>query len=308
MDLAMITFEQVGILFLLIFAGFIAVKTGAIKPEGRKVLSDLLVYLIMPCMILNSYFMELNQEMLKNLFLSFGLSTMLLLLAVVVSILLTLRKRDENKKIVRFACTFSNAGYMGIPLIQALYGTEGTFYASAFLTMFNILLWTVGCAMVNDKVKAKDILKSIASTPVLYGVVLGLVIYLLQIPVPNFIVQPVAAIGNMNTPISMIIIGMIIAGSNMKFIVTNKDIWFTIVVRMLLIPAISVALFYLLGFDGMTAKVVLIQAACPTAAITSVFAIRYGHSEDIAAGSVVLTTLCSIVTLPLLAMLLQLFI
>ena len=141
--------------------------------------------------------MELNQEMLKNLFLSFGLSTMLLLLAVVVSILLTLRKRDENKKIVRFACTFSNAGYMGIPLIQALYGTEGTFYASAFLTMFNILLWTVGCAMVNDKVKAKDILKSIASTPVLYGVVLGLVIYLLQIPVPNFIVQPVASITSM---------------------------------------------------------------------------------------------------------------
>lgn len=308
MELAMITFEQVGILFLLIFAGFLAVKTGAIKPEGRKVLSDLLVYLIMPCMILNSYFMELNSEMMWNLFLSFGLSTILLVLAIVVSVWATLRRKDENKKIIRFACSFSNAGYMGIPLIQALYGTEGTFYASAFLTMFNIMLWTVGCVMVNDKVKPKEIIKSILSTPVLYGVVLGLVIYLGQIPVPNFIVQPVAAIGNMNTPISMLIIGMIIAGSNMKFIVTSRDIWFTIAFRMILIPAISVALFYLLGFGGMTAKVVLIQAACPTAAITSVFAIRYGHNENIAAGAVVLTTLVSIVTLPLLAMLLQLFI
>lgn len=308
MELAMITFEQVGILFLLIFAGFIAVKTGAIKPEGRKVLSDLLVYLIMPCMILNSYFMEMNAEMLSNLLLSFGLSTVLLLLAVVISFLVTLRRTDENKKIVRFACTFSNAGYMGIPLIQALYGTEGTFYASAFLTMFNIILWTIGCVMVNDKVKPKEIVKSILSTPVLYGVVLGIVIYLCQIPVPNFIVQPVAAIGNMNTPISMLIIGMIIAGSNMKVMITNKDIWFTIVMRMILIPAISVALFWLLGLNGMTVKVVLIQAACPTAAITSVFAIRYGHSEEIAAGAVVMTTLCSIVTLPLLAMLLQMFI
>ncbi len=307
MELAMITFEQVGILFLLIFAGFIAVKTGAIKPEGRKVLSDLLVYLIMPCMILNSYFMELDAQMLSNLLLSFGLSTGLLLLAVLLSVLVTMHRKDDNKKIICFACTFSNAGYMGIPLIQALYGTEGTFYASAFLTMFNIVLWTIGCIMVNDKVRVKDILKSIASTPVLYAVVLGLVIYLCQIPVPNFIVQPVASIGNMNTPISMLIIGMIIAGSNMKAIVVNKDIWFTILMRMILIPAISVALFYLLGLSGMTVKVVLIQAACPTAAITSVFAIRYGHSEEIAAGAVVLTTLCSIVTLPLLAMLLQMF-
>lgn len=308
MDLAMITFEQVGILFLLIFAGFIAAKTGAVKAEGRKVLSDLLVYLIMPCMILNSYFMELDKTMLRNLILSFGLSTMLLGLAVILSIVFTLRRTDENKKIVRFACTFSNAGYMGIPLIQALYGTEGTFYASAFLTMFNVVLWTVGCIMAGDKVKPKEVAKSILSTPVLYGVVLGLIIYLMQIPVPNFIVSPVASIGNMNTPISMIIIGMIIAGSNMKFIVTNKDIWFTIAVRMIVIPAISVALFYLLGFSGMTAKVVLIQAACPTAAITSVFAIRYGHNENVAAGAVVLTTLVSIVTLPLLAMLLQMFI
>ena len=162
--------------------------------------------------------------------------------------------------------------------------------------------------MAGDKVKPKEVAKSILSTPVLYGVVLGLIIYLMQIPVPNFIVSPVASIGNMNTPISMIIIGMIIAGSNMKFIVTNKDIWFTIAVRMIVIPAISVALFYLLGFSGMTAKVVLIQAACPTAAITSVFAIRYGHNENVAAGAVVLTTLVSIVTLPLLAMLLQMFI
>jgi len=308
MDLALITFEQVGILFLLLFAGFIAVKTGAIKPEGRKVLSDLLVYLIMPCMILNSYFMELKKEMLSNLLLSFGLSTFLLLLAVAVSILVTARRKDENKKIIRFACTFSNAGYMGIPLIQALYGTEGTFYASAFLTMFNIILWTIGCIMVGDKVKPKDVAKSILSTPVLYGVVLGLIIYLCQIPVPNFIMQPVASIGNMNTPVSMIIIGMIMAGSNMKAIVGNKDIWFTIAVRMVLIPVISVGIFYLFGLSGMTAKVVLIQAACPTAAITSVFSIRYGHDEQVAAGCVVLTTLVSIVTLPLLAMLLQTFI
>ena len=308
MELALITFEQVGILFLLIFAGFVAAKTGAVKKEGRKVLSDLLVYLIMPCMILNSYFMELDKEMLHNLFLSFGLSTLLLVLAVILSVLFTVRRTDTNKKIVRFACTFSNAGYMGIPLISALYGTEGTFYASAFLTMFNVMLWTVGCIMVGDKVKSKEVAKSILSTPVLYGVVLGLVVYLTQIPVPNFIASPIASIGNMNTPISMIIIGMIIAGSNMKFIVANKDIWFTIAVRMIVIPAISVALFWLFGLSGMTAKVVLIQAACPTAAITSVFAIRYGHDENVAAGAVVLTTLVSIVTLPLLAMLLQMFI
>lgn len=254
---------------------------------------------------MNSYFAELDEEVMHNLFLSFGFSTLLLVLAVVISIVLTARLKTDSKKILRFAWSFSNAGYMGFPLIQALYGAEGMLYASAFITMFNVMVWTIGCIMVSDKVRPKEIIKSIASTPVLYAVVIGLVIYLFQIPMPNMIQQPIAAIGNMNTPISMMIIGMIIAGSNLKYIVTNKYIWFTIAARMILIPAISVALLYLLGARGMLASVVLIQAACPTAAITSVFAIQHKHDENLAAGAVVLTTLFSIVTLPLLAMLLQ---
>lgn len=305
MELALITFEQVCILFLIILSGFVAAKTGVIKEEGKKVLSNLLVYLIMPGMILNSYMTKFDSEKFSNLMRSFGLSTFLLAFALAFSFLLLWKSKSKNKKILWFACSFSNAGYMGFPLIQALYGDEGMLYASAFITMFNVTLWTIGFIMMSNTVSVKQVVKKIASTPVLYAVVVGLVIYLFQIPVPNVIKQPIASIGNMNTPISMLIIGIVIAGSNLKKILANREIWLVIAIRLIVIPAISFGIFYLLGFGGMVASVVLIQAACPTAAITSVFAIQFGHDEDTAAGSVVMTTFCSIFSLTILAMLLQ---
>lgn len=306
MNLAVITFEQVCMLFLLIAIGFVCAKTGVIQAEGKKVLSNLLVYIIVPGMVINAYMTEYDPEILPNLLLSYGLSLIALVLASVLSILFTKKIKSNNRAILRFGCAFSNAGYMGFPLIQALYGAEGLMYASAFITLFNIWVWTVGYSMVSGTAKLKDVLKSIAKNPVIYSVIIGLLIYMLQIPVPNVLRQPIALVGNMNTPISMIIVGIIIAGSNLKRIVVNREIWYTFLVRMLIIPAVSFGLFYLLGVSGMVANVVLIQASCPTAAITSVFAVQFRHDEETAAGAVILTTLLSVLTLPVMAMLLQL--
>lgn len=306
MNLAMITFEQVCMLFLLIFIGFVCAKSGVIKPEGKKILSNLLVYIIVPGMVINAYMTEYDPEILPNLLLSYGLSFIALILASVLSVLFTRGIKSNNRAILRFGCAFSNAGYMGFPLIQALYGAEGLMYASAFITLFNIMVWTVGYSMVSGTAKPKEVLKTIAKNPVIYSVVIGLLIYMLQIPVPNVLKQPIALVGNMNTPISMIIVGIIIAGSNLKHIVVNKEIWYTFLVRMLLIPAITFGLFFLLGVSGMVTNVVVIQASCPTAAITSVFAVQFGHDEETAAGAVILTTLLSVLTLPVMVMLLQL--
>lgn len=155
MELAVITAKQVAVLLLLIFAGFACVKTGAVKIEAKKAFSDLLLYLIVPAMVINSYLTEFDPKVLQNLLQSFALSTVLLLLGLVITFLLTLRiDKEKNTPILRFACIFSNAAYMGFPLIQALFGAEGLLYASAYVTVFNILLWTVGYAMVSGKVRS----------------------------------------------------------------------------------------------------------------------------------------------------------
>ena len=303
MQLAVITAKQVAELFLLIFAGFASVKTAAVKIEAKKAFSDLLIYLIVPAMVINSYLTEFDPKVLQNLLQSFALSAALLLLGLVITFLLTLRTgKEKNTPILRFACIFSNAAYMGFPLIQALFGAEGLLYASAYVTMFNILLWTVGYAMVSGKARPREVLHSILTTPVLWSVLLGLTLYLCRVNVPGLIRQPLQLVGNMNTPLSMVITGMLIAGSKPEKLLGNRDIFRIILIRMLLIPLASFLLFRLLGVQGMAAEVVLLLEACPCAAITSVFAVQFGYDEDLAAGSVVITTFISIMVLPLCAM------
>lgn len=305
MDLALITLEQVSILFILILTGFVCGKTGVVTADGKKVLSNLLVTVIMPAMVLNSYLSEFNPEVLSNLLLAFGLSTIAILLAMAVSFLLTLKMKSKNRTVIRFACSFSNAAYMGFPLIQALFGAEGMIYASAFVTMFNVIVWSVGYAMMSGEVKPREVLKSVGKNPVTYAVLLGLLFYLGRVPVPSVIQEPVRLVGSMTTPLSMMIIGVMIAGSRITSVLGNREVWFTVVTRLVLIPAVTFGLFSLLGAGGIVGSVILIQAACPTAATTSVLAIQFHHDETVGAGTVVLSTICSIVTLTVFAMLLQ---
>ena len=302
MELAMITAQQVAVLFLLIGTGALAVKTGVLKLENKQALSNLLVYIVVPAMIVNSYRMEFSAEILRNLLAAFGMSILAVLVGTVITLALTHNKKGSRLPIFRFACIFSNAAYMGFPLISALFGSEGLLYASAYVTVFNILLWTMGYGFVSGSSDPKEVVRSLVRTPVLYAIVVGLAIYLLQIPLPTLITQPLELLAGVNTPLSMLITGMLIAAGDVRSIVTDKHIWKLAAVRMLLIPAVCLTVFGLVGFHGMAAQVVVLLECCPAAAITSVFAVQFGHDEHFAAGSVVLTTLLSIITLPLCAL------
>ena len=306
MELALICAQQVVVLFLLMATGTVAVKTGVLKPENKQALSNLLVYLVVPAMILNSYRMEFSAEILRNLLAAFGMSVLAICIGTVITLVLTARRKDSRAPIFRFATVFSNAAYMGFPLISALFGAEGMLYASAYVTVFNILLWTMGYGMVSGSANARDVARNLLRTPVFYALVAGLAIYFFQIPIPRLIAQPIELLAGMNTPLSMLITGMLLAASDLKAIVSDLHIWKLAAVRMLLIPAVCLGVFALLGLVhlGMSAQVVLLLECCPAAAITSVFAVQFHHDESYAAGSVVLTTLLSIVILPLCALLL----
>lgn len=291
MELAMITAQQVAVLFLLISTGALAVKTGVLKPTDKQALSNLLVYIVVPAMIVNSYRMEFSMEILHNLLAAFGMSILAILIGTAITLALTARRKSSRLPIFRFACIFSNAAYMGFPLISALFGSEGLLYASAYVTVFNILLWTMGYAFVSGSSHPKEVLHSLLRTPVLYAMVIGLAIYLLQVPIPNIVAQPLELLAGINTPLSMLITGMLIAAGDLRSIVCSGPIWKLAAVRMLLIPAVCLAVFGLLGFHGTSTQVVVLLECCPAAAITSVFAVQFGHDERYAAGSVVLTTL-----------------
>ena len=304
MDLAVITMQQVGILFFMILAGYASVRYGLIKMESKKAFSELLMNLVVPAMILESYMAEFDMKVFSNLMLTFGLGIILHALAVVVTLIVTKKKKNDDAAILKFACIFSNAGYMGFPLIRALFGMEGLLYASAFLSIFTIFMWTIGYILVSGEVDKKRIVRNICTQPSMISIVLGLIIYLGRIKVPAMISQPLGLLGAMNTPLSMIITGMMIAGSNLKRMFTDRRQVFIVAVRMFLIPALSFLLLKFMGIHGMVVEAVLLLEACPTAAVTSVFAVQFGHDEELAAGAVVITTFLSIFTLPMWALVL----
>ena len=299
MEPALITVKQVVVLFILIFAGFVCVKTKAVKMEGKKAFSDLLLYLI----VINSYMMEFNIDILHNLLKAFELSILLLLIGLFITLALTAKHKSPDLPIMRFACIFSNAAYMGFPLIQALFGSEGLLYASAFVTVYNILLWTAGYGIVSKKVRAKEVLRTIFTNPVLISVVAGLLIYLCQIPVPDIIKQPVSLVGNMNTPLAMIIAGANLAQGNLLKSLQNKRLYLICSVKLILYPLVGLAALWLLHLEFHIAFTVFIGMACPAGASAIMFAERYGKDAKYASEIFVVTTVLSAVSIPVLSVL-----
>lgn len=302
MELALISARQVVVFFMLIMVGFFAVKAKALKPEARQHFSSLLVSIVVPCMIVNSYITEFDAEVFHGIMLAFIHSFILIMIGLIIAVLAARRMGKDNAAIFEFAMIFSNAGYMGFPLIQALFGNEGLLYASSYNTVFNILIWTYGYARVSGQTDAKKVVNTIVRTPAMIAVVLGLVIYLLQIPVPELIHQPISQIGGLNTPISMMITGMILAGSDLSKVIRDRAVAAVISIRLFLIPAVCLLIYGVLHISfGMASEVVLLLEACPCAAISTVFAVQFHYDEEKVAGAVILSTLLSILTLPVTA-------
>lgn len=301
-NLVTITAQQVLVMFLLILVGYLAVRVKVLGAEARQNFSSLLINIVVPAMIVDSYLIPFDPAILSNLLRTALASAAVLFAGLGIALLATRRMKDPNRPLLRFAITFSNAAYMGFPLIEALFGAEGLLYAS----IFNILIWTAGTALLAPGSQEKHSLGQLLKKPALLAVALGLILYLGQVPVPDLISTPLSLLGGMNTPLSMLITGIIIATSDLRSVIRRGSLWYTLFLRMAVVPAAALLLCLATGTGGMVGAVVILLEACPCAAITSVFAVQYHYDEELAAGSVVVSTLLSIVVLPAFALLVQL--
>lgn len=306
MELALICLKQVVQLFILILFGIIMDKTKMVNNSGKQILSSILINFAVPCMIVNSYFNSFNDDVSNNITLSFIYSFLICALGIVISIIASKPVEDKNKGTFRFACSFSNAAYMGFPLVKALLGDEGIIYASSYVTIFNILLWSIGYMFFSNKTSFKDLLKKLVTCPPIIAVIIGLLIYAFKIPVSEVIATPINSIGSMTTPISMIIIGITIAQSNVKELLKNIEVYYAITIRLIIIPILSLLLIKLFKMPDIVRNAILILHACPAAAITTLLAIENNKDEQYAAGIVVVSIILSILTLPLYTYLLTL--
>jgi predicted permease len=288
---------RVVILFLMIAAGYACGKLGAVSKRGAQQLTSILFYVVTPALIIDSLQNMIGKVSLQNLLTAGGLAIFCMVVSILVSLLFFRKSTNERKKVLRFAAAYSNCGFMGLPLAQAVLGDAGVAYASMFLVAFNLLVWTHGYASMSS-VKALS-WKRIVMNPGLIGFVIGLPLFIFSVRIPELLLSPLSSFSSMNTPLAMIVIGSYISRVNLKEIFQDAQLYLLAAVRLLLIPLVSFAIMLPLGVDKTVATCILILCAAPTGANTVMFAAQFGGDAKLASKAVAFTTLCSMGTMPL---------
>lgn len=301
MELSKLLAEQVIIIFLLIALGFILKKTNKIDESGAKQLTNILLTIVTPCVLINAYQKEFQAELAVNLLYAALFTLVIHLVMILLSTLIFRKEPTERYKINIFTSIYSNCGFMAIPLLSAVLGNDGVFYGSAYLALFNILYWTHGVALYGG---VKNLsLKKVFLNPGVIGTAVSLVLFFLGITLPKVIIEPVQYMAGLNTPLAMVVLGTYLANIDFKKTLSKLSIYGVSALRLVIFPILGIAIAKLLKMDSTVVQSVLISAACPSAAVATLFAARFGLDAEYASEIVSVTTLLSIVTIPCVMML-----
>lgn len=292
--------NKIAVMFIMMAIGFLLGKLKIITNDGNKVLSGISLFLVSPLLSFVSYQREFSPSIAKNLLVTLVLTVVLYVVQIFVVLLIVPKKRN-GAAIERMSLIFSNCGYIGIPLVQSIFGNDGIIFLTMNIAVFYCLTWTLGVAIMTGEISFKQTLKNLC-TPAILAVVFGMACFFLEIKLPGIIFEPLDSIGNMNTPLAMLIAGSTLAGTDFVKCLKNVRIYFLTVLRLIALPALCIALLFaahLLGADTMVITIVLIAMACPSAVITTMFAHRFGGDSVYASEIFAVTTLLSALTIPL---------
>lgn len=265
----------------------------------NKGLSNILMNLTLPFMIIYSFNFEFSREMMKNAIMIFCYSIGIHIILIVLSKLAYFKFDDSKKKIFKFATIFSNCGFVGFPIVQGIFGNIGVFYTSIFTIPFNIFMWSYGVMLFTGESDIKSIKKNLIN-PALICTLLGIIIFLFSIKLPEPILSTLGSIGNMTTPISMFIVGSMLADVKLKEIFRGLDIYYLNFVKLIVAPIIVYILLKLLKVDETLLYICVIMVAMPTASLIGVFSEKYNVDKLTASKCAFLTTVLSIITIPVI--------
>lgn len=272
-----------------------------ITQEGSRNLSNLLLMVINPCVILSVYQTDYDARLVKGLLISFGTAIAAHLIAIVISQILIPKKNNENYAIERFASIYSNCGFIGIPLINSVLGSEGVFYLTAYITVFNFLAWTHGLTLLSKNFDFKKLKEGLLSPMVIFSLI-AMILFFAQIRIPNVLLDSINYIADMNTPAAMLVAGFSLAQTDIKKIITNLRLFWVSFAKLLVVPLAVLLFLWIFHLDYTVAYMTLIAAACPTSATTTMLCIRYKHDYKYASKIFSFTTILSIITIPLVAL------
>lgn len=307
MEFSLVLLNKLISMALMAIVGYALVKLGTLKQEDSRVISALLLFVIQPCMILRSLQIELTPDRMQGFLFATAASSISMLFCILFAKLF--QKVWNLDPVDRAALTYANVGNLILPLISMSLGDEMVFYGSTFQVPFNLLLWTHCYSIFMDGKRLK--LKKMLTNPPLIALALGLFLLVTQLRLPGVIDVAVKGYHDMVAASSMLLIGMIIVGSDLKSVFTYKKAYLISLLRLVVLPVICILLLYISGYVQRhpdmrpVALVVVIGASAPCGASIVQMAVLGG--KDAMKGSIynVMSTILCVVTIPMMIFLFQ---
>lgn len=296
-----VVLEKLALMLLIVLLGILCRRKGLLDGDLTVKLSNFLLTIVNPLVIFVSYQMDFDAALLKDLGVTLGLSAAAFAVQILLVHLLVPGKRGLDAAIERLSAIYGNCGFIGIPLISGLFGREGVFYMTAYLTVFYLFFWTHGVVLMTGKTTLRETAKNLLS-PAILGVVLGLACFLLRIRLPSVVVDAMDSVGSMNTPLAMLVAGATLAGSDWGACLKKGRVYWISAIKLLILPAVALVLLLPLSVNGQVAMTLLVASGCPVGACCTMFALRYRGDGSYASELFAVSTIGSALTIPLLVL------
>ena len=291
-------FSLMGMMFLLIVIGYILRKKGIMREEGKSTLVDIILYVILPCNILNAFLKEYSSEFWK-VFPELLVSGILIqAVCLAVAKLCYNRMPEGEKAVYQYGTVCSNSGFMGNPLVEGVFGTLGLLYTSVIIIPQRVAMWTAGVSYFQKGADKKQAYLKVLVNPCMIATYIGFVIMFTHITLPAVLTKTVSSISSCCTAMTMMYIGGILVDVDFRGIANKKQIYFAFL-RLIGIPLVIYAGCRMFRINALATGVCCLLSATPAGSTTSVLAAKYHADEIAAAKSVVFTTALSIITIPI---------
>ena len=299
---------QVGVLFALMAVGAVCRRVRLVDETSVKGMVNVLLLVVTPSLIIDSFQRPFDSSMMHGFFWAFVIAAFAHV-AIILFARIFSRGDDSSRPVLRLAMVFSNAGFMGIPLEQAILGAEGVFYGIVYVVVFNFFMWSWGLYEMRgtgnrergtENGERWRSLRPMIVNPGTVGIAIGLPLFFASISLPAILKTPVHLLAELNTPLAMLVIGFYLAGADFRRVIRMPSAYFAAVVRLIVYPLAMVALLFPLRahFPREMMLALVTAASAPVAAMVSMFASKFERDVDLSVGLVSGTTLLSILTMP----------
>lgn len=294
-----------GQLFTLLAVGFVLRKVGLFTGDTKRILTDLVLYVTLPCSIVLSFQIDIDSELFVSLSIIFLISTAIQVFCYLLT-RITFHKVDPAKRsVLHYGLLVSNAGFLGLPIAAELFGSTGLMYASIYLIPQRVVMWTAGLAIFSPAAANRwEAAKKVILHPCMVAVYVGLLLMVTRLPIPTFARMTLSSLGNCTTALSMLLIGSLFGEMQKQHLRIDANLLQFSLLRLVLIPLVSLLAGRMLGIERILIGVAVILAAMPGGSSTVILASKYGRDTSYASKLVIVSTMLSMISIPFWGMIL----